>query len=60
MAVVGSGFSGLSAAAYLSKYGFEVQVFEKSTEVEGVQESLLLIMVILLIWDLVGIGCRIS
>lgn len=35
IAVIGSGFSGLSAASYLSKYGFEVHVFEKNTEVGG-------------------------
>lgn len=35
IAVIGSGFSGLSAAAYLSKHGFEVQVFEKNSEVGG-------------------------
>jgi phytoene desaturase len=30
VAVVGSGFSGLSSAAYLRKQGFEVEVFEKN------------------------------
>ncbi len=35
IAVIGSGFSGLSAAAYLSKAGHEVHVFEKNAEPGG-------------------------
>ena len=33
--VIGSGFSGLSAAAYLSVAGFEVHVYEKNGEIGG-------------------------
>ncbi|MDN4013674.1 phytoene desaturase family protein [Chryseobacterium gambrini] len=35
VAIIGSGFSGLSAASYLSKDGYEVHVFEKNSEVGG-------------------------
>lgn len=35
IAIVGSGFSGLSAACYLSKAGHEVHVFEKNAEIGG-------------------------
>ena len=35
IAVIGSGFSGLSAAAYLSKEGHEVHVFEKNDQAGG-------------------------
>lgn len=35
IAVIGSGFSGLSAAAYASKDGHEVHVFEKNTAAGG-------------------------
>jgi len=31
IAIVGSGFSGLSAAAYLSAVGHEMHVFEKNS-----------------------------
>lgn len=33
--IIGSGFSGLSSAAFLSKAGYEVHVFEKNTEPGG-------------------------
>ncbi len=33
--VIGSGFSGLSAAAYLSKAGHQVEIFEKNTSAGG-------------------------
>ena len=33
--VIGSGFAGLSAAAYLSKEGFDVTVVEKNKQIGG-------------------------
>ena len=35
IAIIGSGFSGLSAAAYSAKLGHEVHVFEKNSSVGG-------------------------
>ncbi|MCB0400729.1 MAG: phytoene desaturase [Flavobacteriales bacterium] len=35
IAVIGSGFAGLSAAAYLAKSGCQVDVFEKNTQIGG-------------------------
>ena len=35
IAIIGAGFSGLSAAAYLSKAGHEVHVFEKNASIGG-------------------------
>jgi phytoene desaturase len=35
VAIIGSGFAGLSAAAYLAKGGFHVEVFEKNDQVGG-------------------------
>ncbi|MBO6200729.1 MAG: NAD(P)/FAD-dependent oxidoreductase, partial [Chryseobacterium sp.] len=35
IAIIGSGFSGLSAAAYASKLGHDVQVFEKNSSIGG-------------------------
>src|SRR5688572_24975068 len=35
IAVIGAGFSGLSAAAYLAKAGHTVQVFEKNAQPGG-------------------------
>ena len=35
IAVIGSGFSGLSAAAYLAKDGFDVCVYEKNAQIGG-------------------------
>ena len=34
-AVIGSGFAGVSAAAYLAKQGYQVDVYEKNTETGG-------------------------
>ena len=33
--IIGSGFAGLSAAAYLAKYGFNVKLFEKNEQFGG-------------------------
>lgn len=35
IAIIGSGFSGISAAAYAAKDGFEVHVFEKHKQPGG-------------------------
>ena len=35
IAIIGSGFSGLSSACYLAKYGYDVTVFEKNSQVGG-------------------------
>ena len=35
VSIIGSGFSALAAACYLSKFGFEVHVFEKNSMVGG-------------------------
>ena len=35
VAVIGGGFAGLSAAAYLAKAGYDVEVFEKNKEIGG-------------------------
>ncbi|PTR00113.1 putative NAD(P)-binding protein [Mucilaginibacter yixingensis] len=35
VAVIGSGFSGISAAAYLAKAGCRVDVYEKNAETGG-------------------------
>ena len=35
VAIIGSGFSGLSAAAYVAKAGCRVNVYEKNTEIGG-------------------------
>jgi phytoene desaturase len=35
VAIIGSGFAGLSAAAYLSKNGYKVDVYEKNEQVGG-------------------------
>ena len=35
IAVIGSGFSSLSAASYLAKAGYEVEVFEKNEQTGG-------------------------
>ncbi len=35
ISVIGSGFSGLSTAAFLAKEGHDVTVFEKNKEVGG-------------------------
>ncbi|MDG1477483.1 MAG: oleate hydratase, partial [Vicingaceae bacterium] len=35
IAIIGSGFSGLSSAAYLAKDGYEVHVFEKNESLGG-------------------------
>lgn len=35
IAIIGSGFSSLSAACYLSANGYEVEIFEKNSQVGG-------------------------
>ena len=35
IAVIGSGFAGISAAAYLAKQGYRVDVYEKNTDIGG-------------------------
>lgn len=35
VSIIGSGFSGLSAACFLAKKGFEVEVFEKNDQIGG-------------------------
>ena len=35
VAIIGAGFAGLSAAAYLAKAGYQVEVFEKNNEIGG-------------------------
>ena len=35
IAIIGSGFSSLSAGCYLAKYGHNVTVFEKNEELGG-------------------------
>ena len=58
IAVIGSGFSGLSCAlCFFSKKGYKVTIFEKMKLMEEGLDSLKL-MDLLLIWDQVGIGCR--
>ncbi|WP_369678637.1 FAD-dependent oxidoreductase [Chryseobacterium sp. ERMR1:04] len=59
IAIIGSGFSGLSAAAYSAKQGHEVHVFEKNSSAGAEPENLLQIMAIRLIWAQAGIGCLI-
>ena len=48
--IVGAGFSGLSAACYLTNAGYSVDVFEKNEAHGG--------RAIYLTWVPVGIGCR--
>jgi thioredoxin reductase len=59
VAIIGSGFSGLSAAAYCAKTGNEVHILKKTAVWEDVQEISKHIMAIALIWAQAGIGCRI-
>jgi len=40
-AVIGSGFAGISAAAYLAKQGYQVDVYEKNAEIGGRARQLL-------------------
>ena len=35
VSIIGSGFAALSASCYLAKYGFEVSIYEKNSEVGG-------------------------
>ena len=37
IAIIGSGFSSLSAACYLAKNGYKVTVFEKNQELGGTE-----------------------
>jgi phytoene desaturase len=41
VAIIGSGFSGLSAAAYLAKAGFNVNVYEKNADIGGRSRQLI-------------------
>ena len=41
VAIIGSGFAGLSAAAYMAKAGFGVNVYEKNAEIGGRARQLL-------------------
>ena len=60
IAIIGSGFSGLSAAAYASKMGNEVHVLRKTAVWADVREVSKPTTVTRSIWDQVGIGCLIS
>jgi phytoene dehydrogenase-like protein len=57
IAIIGSGFSGLSSAAYLAKEGYKVHVFEKN-ECLGGRARKFENSGFSLIWDQVGIGCQ--
>lgn len=41
IAVIGSGFAGISSAAYLAKQGYQVDVYEKNAEIGGRARQLL-------------------
>jgi phytoene desaturase len=54
--IIGAGFSGLSAAAFLAREGFEVSVIEKNTMPGDVHENFQP-KDLLMIWAQAGIGC---
>lgn len=59
IAVIGSGFSGLSAAAYASKEGHEVHLLRRTAALEEEPENLQQITATHLIWGPAGTGCPI-
>lgn len=58
IAVIGSGFSGLSAAAYLSASGHDVHIFEKNETAGAGQGNLKRIAVMFLMRAQAVIGCQ--
>jgi cation diffusion facilitator CzcD-associated flavoprotein CzcO len=59
VAIIGSGFSGLSAAAYAAKAGHEVHVLKNTISRAVEPDNLPQSKVLFLTWDQVGIGCLI-
>jgi thioredoxin reductase len=55
--VIGSGFAGLSAATFLSKYGWQVMLLKNTTKPEE-DADISKQKVSLLIWVPAGIGCQ--
>jgi len=57
IAIIGSGFSSLSAACYLAKKGHKVTVYEKNENLGG-RARQFKANGFTLIWGQVGIGCQ--
>ena len=57
ISIIGSGFSGLSSAAFLAKEGFDVTILEKNESVGG-RARLFKEKGILSTWVQAGIGCQ--
>ena len=57
IAVIGSGFAGLTSAIELASLGYQVTVFEKTVRL-AVEQEILKQMALLSIWAQVGIGCQ--